>query len=63
MAGFSQGYSVNASENGDFNLGCESYPVSKMTELQRKPKGDGPGRPIKEWICRTYLFIAAPDNR
>ena len=24
MAGYSPGYPVNASENGDFNLGCES---------------------------------------
>ena len=27
MAGYSLGYTVNASENGDFNLGCKSYPV------------------------------------
>ena len=27
MAGYSHGYPVNASENGNFNLGCESYPI------------------------------------
>ena len=27
MAGYSPGYPVNTSENGDFNLDCESYPV------------------------------------
>ena len=25
MVDYSPGYPVNASENGDFNLGCESY--------------------------------------
>ena len=27
MAGYSPGYPVNTSENGNFNLGCDSYPV------------------------------------
>ena len=27
MAGYSSSYPVNATENGDFNLGSESYPV------------------------------------
>ena len=27
MAGYSPGYPVNMSENGDFNIGCESCPV------------------------------------
>ena len=27
MAGYSPGYPVNASENDDFNLGRERYPV------------------------------------
>ena len=27
MAGYSPDYPVNASENGDFSLCCESYPV------------------------------------
>ena len=27
MAGYSLGYPVNAFENGDFNLGCDSYIV------------------------------------
>ena len=30
MAGCSPGYPVNASENGDFNLGYESYPVESL---------------------------------
>ena len=46
MAGYSPGYPVNISENGDFNLiGCESYPVQSLKNvmLHRKLKCDGPG--------------------
>ena len=30
MAGYSPGYLVNTYENGDFNLGCKSYPVKSF---------------------------------
>ena len=33
MASYLPGYPVNASENDDFNLGCESYPVYSFIKV------------------------------
>ena len=54
MVGYSPGYPVNASENGDFNLSCECYPI----------QGCGyTGCFVKQLLATRGFYIPTPNGR